>query len=110
MNFNKVKISTTVPKENADDLRNSLGKAGAGIIGDYTYCSFSVIGKGRFKPNEKAHPHIGEANKLEIVEEEQIEIVCNKDIAKKVVLELREAHPYEEPIIEIIPLIDEDQL
>jgi hypothetical protein len=56
MDFKKVKISTTVPTENAEDSRAALGKAGAGVFGNYTFCSFSVIGKGRFKPNEKAHP------------------------------------------------------
>lgn len=44
----KVKISTTVPIENADDLRAALGKAGAGEFGQYRYCSFSVTGKDVF--------------------------------------------------------------
>lgn len=110
MNFKLVKISTTVPRENADAMRETLGKVGAGSIGNYTFCSFSVTGKGRFKPNEKANPHIGKANELETVEEEQIEVVCERDIAKQIVLVLRKAHPYEEPIIDIMPLIDEEQL
>lgn len=110
MDFKFVKISTTVPRENADMVREALGKAGAGAIGNYSYCSFSVTGKGRFKPNDKAHPHIGTANELEIVEEEQIEVVCERAIAKQVISKLRKAHPYEEPIIDIFPLIDEEDL
>lgn len=107
MDFKRVKISTTVPLENADQLRNALGEAGAGKIGEYSFCSFSVIGRGRFKPNENANPHIGEANKLEVVEEEQIEVVCDRAIAKQVIAALKTAHPYEEVIIDITPLIDE---
>jgi len=110
MDFKLIKISTTVPRENADALRVALGKAGAGAIGNYSYCSFSVTGKGRFMPNEKAHPHIGTANKLEIVDEEQIEIVCERSKAKHALSILKKAHPYEVPIIDIFPLLDEDQL
>lgn len=108
--FRRVKISTTVPLENADQLRQALGKAGAGKIGEYSFCSFTVTGKGRFMPSENADPHIGEANKLEVVEEEQIEVVCDRTIAKQVIAALKAAHPYEEVIIEVTPLIDESML
>lgn len=110
MDFKRVKISTTVPVENADQLRDALGKAGAGKVGEYSFCSFSVTGKGRFMPSENANPHIGHANKLEVVEEEQIEVVCDRAIAKQVVAALKSAHPYEEVIIEITPLINEEIL
>jgi len=110
MNFKRVKITTTVPLENADAVRKALGKAGAGIIGNYSFCSFSTLGKGRFMPNDQANPHIGQANKLEVVEEEQIEVTCDRAIAKQVIAALKDAHPYEEVIIEVVPLIDEDDL
>ncbi|HEY5695509.1 MAG TPA: hypothetical protein VIQ80_01610 [Candidatus Saccharimonadales bacterium] len=110
MNFTRVKVSTTVPLENADAVREALGKAGAGIVGNYSFCSFAIIGTGRFMPNDQANPHIGKANMLETVEEERIEVACDRDVAKRVVAALRQAHPYEEPIVNIVPLIDEDQL
>jgi len=110
MDCKLVKISTTVPRENADAVRKALGEAGAGAYENYSYCSFSVTGKGRFMPSKKANPHIGTANKLEVVDEEQIEIVCERASAKHVVLTLRKAHPYEVPIIDIIPLISEEDL
>lgn len=106
----KVKISTTVPIENADELRTALAEAGAGVFGEYRYCSFSVTGKGRFLPVGNANPHIGQVGKLEIVEEEQIEVICDRADAKKVITVLKEAHPYEEVIVEVIPLIDEKDL
>jgi len=110
MDFKRVQITTTVPLENADAIRDALGKAGAGILGDYSFCSFSINGKGRFKPSAHADPHIGEANKLEVVDEEQISVNCDLKEAKQVVAALRAAHPYEEPLIDIIPLIDEADL
>jgi hypothetical protein len=110
MDFKRVKIVTTVPIEHADAIRDALGKAGAGHIGEYSFCSFSSIGTGRFKPTEKANPHIGEAHKLEVVEEQQIEVVCDRAVAKQVITALRIAHPYEEPVIDIVPLLNEDEL
>lgn len=110
MNFERVKIITTAPHEDADKIRQALGEAGAGSIGDYRYCSFSIRGKGRFMPTEQADPHIGEANKLEVVEEEQIEVICERAKVKQVIATLRQAHPYEEPIVDIVPLLDEGEL
>jgi hypothetical protein len=110
MDFKRVKISTTVPFTHADTVRDALGKAGAGHIGEYSFCSFSFNGEGRFMPSEAANPHIGEANKLEVVKEEYIEVVCGRPIARQVIQALKQAHPYEEVIVNIVPLIDEDQL
>ena len=39
--------------------------------------------------------------------EEKLEVVCNIKLVKKVITALREVHPYEEPAIDIIPLLDE---
>lgn len=104
----KVKISVTIPLENVDEVRNAICEAGAGVIGNYTYCSMSTKCIGTFKPNDEANPYIGENNKLEFVEEEKLEVVCDVAIVKQVISRLREVHPYEEPAISIVPLLDED--
>ena len=103
-----VKIVVTVPTNEADVLRKVLGDSGGGKIGEYTYCSFSVKGKGRFLPNEGSSPTIGAVGKPEIVEEERIEITCNMTNAKKVIDSIRETHSYEEPAIDVYPLLDLD--
>ncbi len=107
---NKVKIFVTVPVENTEEIRNAVCKAGAGIIGEYTYCTNCVKSIGTFLPNDKANPYIGEKNKLEFVEEDKLEFICDIRNAKHVISELRKVHPYEEPAIDIVPLIDEDCL
>ena len=108
--INRVKIFVTVPCENTEDVRNAVCKAGAGIIGEYEYCTTSVKSIGTFIPSNNANPYIGESNKLEIVEEDKLEFICDIRKAKHVISELRKVHPYEEPAIDIIPLIDEDTL
>ena len=106
--INKVKIIVTIPIENVNEVRNAICEAGAGVIGNYTHCSMSTKCIGTFKPTDEANPYIGERNNLEFVEEEKLEVVCNVDIVKNVISKLREVHPYEEPAIDIIPLIDEN--
>lgn len=105
-----VKIVTFVPIADADKVREAIGSAGAGQIGEYSFCSYSVIGKGRFVPSDKANPHIGVANELETVDEERIEVVCEKTKAKAVIEAMRQAHPYEEVAFDIYPLISEEEL
>lgn len=63
---------------------------------------------GTFKPNDNANPYIGENNKMKFVEEEKLEVVCDVNNVKNVILKLRAIHPYEEPAIDIIPLLDEE--
>ena len=107
---NKVKIFVTVPIENTQEVRDAVCKAGAGIIGEYSYCTTCVKSIGTFIPNDNAKPYIGENNKLEYVEEDKLEVICDIQKAKHVITELRKVHPYEEPAIDIVPLIDEDSL
>ena len=107
-NIEKVKISVTVPAENLEAVRNAICEAGAGVIGNYTYCSYSSKVVGTFRPNEQSNPYVGEKNKLEFVYEEKLEVVCAVEKVNQVITTLRKAHPYEEPAIEITPLLNEN--
>lgn len=104
----RVKIVVTVPVDDTERIRNVICEAGAGIIGEYSYCSMATKCIGTSMPSENANPYIGTSNKLECIEEDKLEVVCDVDKVKTVLKALREAHPYEEPAIDIIPLIDED--
>ena len=50
-----------VPQENAEAVRTAVFAAGAGVIGDYSQCSWSVTGTGQFLPGDGASPAIGSA-------------------------------------------------
>ena len=108
VNVNKVKIFVTIPPKNIEEVRNAVCESGAGIIGDYSFCTSSTRSIGTSKPNNNANPYIGEKNNLEVVEEEKLEFVCDIDKVKAVISKLKEVHHYEEPTIDIIPLIDEE--
>lgn len=107
IDIKKLKIIVTIPVENTDEVRKAICNEGAGVIGNYTHCSMSTKCIGTFKPTDKANPYIGEINNLEFVEEEKLEVICDVSLVKNVISKLREVHPYEEPAIDIIPLIDE---
>lgn len=108
-NINRVKIFVTIPINSVEKVREAVCNAGAGIIGEYSYCTSSTRVTGTFIPSENANPYIGELNKLEYVDEEKLEFVCEVDKVKKVIEQLRANHHYEEPAIDIIPLIDEKE-
>ncbi|MBI2594031.1 hypothetical protein HYW44_05320 [Candidatus Daviesbacteria bacterium] len=101
-----VKIVTFVPLKDADKVRKALGEAGVGRIGKYSHCSFSTRGIGRYNPLDGASPAIGEVGKPQEVEEERIEVVCERGIAKKVIEKMIMAHPYEQPAIEAYEILD----
>lgn len=98
------KVVVTVPEAGADTLREAIGNAGGGKVGNYTHCSFSVKGTGRFLPIDGAHPTIGQVGRLEEVAEERIEITCDSENVEAIVAAIREVHPYEEPAIDIYEL------
>jgi hypothetical protein len=98
------KIVVTVPVADSDKIREAIGQAGGGNIGNYSFASFSARGVGRFKPEAGANPAIGEIGKLEEVEEERVEFSCADELVSGVVAAIKKAHPYEEPVIDIYSL------
>lgn len=104
------KIVTFVPVKDADQVRKALGDAGAGVLGNYHHASFSTRGIGRFIPGKGAQPTIGEVGKLQEVEEERIEVICQKDKVKEVTAAIKRTHPYEEVPLEIYQLVDEREI
>ncbi len=106
MNSKNVKIVVFVPESHTDIVRDAIGKAGAGKIGNYSFCTFSTKGVGRFKPEEGSRPHIGEVGKLEEVVEERIETICLRENLDDVIRAIKEVHPYEEVALDVYALED----
>jgi hypothetical protein len=61
-------------------------------------------GVGRFRPEDGANPAIGKVGELEAVEEERIEVVCDRALLKQVIGAIKNVHPYEEVALDIYPL------
>lgn len=106
----KIKIVVYVPESHTDAVRNAMGEAGAGKIGNYSYCSFVTKGTTYFMPMEGSQPVEGTIGELAQVIEDKIETVCMKDDVEKVLAAIEQAHPYEEPAIDIYPIEEIDRI
>ncbi len=93
-----------VPPENAEAVRAAVFAAGAGHIGDYSHCSWSVTGTGQFLPGEGASPAIGSVGAVERVVEDRVEVIAPARARREVLSAMRAAHPYEEPAFDIFAL------
>jgi putative NIF3 family GTP cyclohydrolase 1 type 2 len=65
-----------VPAPHANLVREAMFDAGAGRIGDYSHCSWTVAGQGRFLPLDGASPAIGTVGSIEHVAEDRIELIA----------------------------------
>lgn len=98
------KLVTYCPQKNSQEVQEALFAAGAGNIGNYSECSFSYEGKGSFKANDNANPHLGEKGKRHVENESCIETIFPFYLQEKVVQALVKAHPYEEVAYDIYTL------
>jgi len=98
------KLVTFCPEEAVDAVRSGLSSVGVGQIGAYTQCSFELRGQGTFFGGESSTPAVGEKGRLERVDEIRLEMVCPGASLPLAMTMLRQAHPYEEPPIEIYQL------
>lgn len=104
------KLVVFVPKSHAKIVREALGDAGCGHIGDYSHCTFNSEGIGTFLPLEGTNPYIGQTGKKEEVEEIKIETIMPQSLQKKAISAMLAVHPYEEPAFDIYPLDNEGQI
>ena len=104
------KLYTYVPLPQVEAVKTALFNAGAGAIGRYNECSFSVTGTGTFKPMEGTNPFIGSSGgKREEVAEAKIEFIFPVARQAQLIRALLQSHPYEEVAYEIIRLENADQ-
>jgi putative NIF3 family GTP cyclohydrolase 1 type 2 len=93
-----------VPVQDADAVREAMFGAGAGQIGDYSHCSWSVRGIGQFLPHDGASPAVGSVGSVERVSEDRVEVIAPSQLRAHVLAAMRTAHPYEEPAFDIVAL------
>lgn len=98
------KILVYVPNNHADIVRKAIFNSGGGCIGNYDSCSFNSEGVGTFRGNSESNPFVGRKNELHQEPETRIEFMIPRYMQNKVLRAITEAHPYEEPAFDIIPL------
>lgn len=104
----QVKLVTFVPETHLAVVREALANAGAGQIGAYSECSFSTPGTGTFRPDDTANPFSGRVGALNEEPERRLEMLLPRVLVPAAIRALRDAHPYEEPAYDIVPLENRD--
>ncbi len=98
------KLVTFVPPDHLDGVREALFGAGAGEVGKYRRCSYYLLGEGTFLPLEGASPYVGQEGREERTKEHRLEVLVEGGRLASVLASLKEAHPYEEPAVDVYPL------
>ncbi len=106
MNYTKVKFEIYIPLSHVDKLREGINNTGALTIGKYDNCMSITEVMGYFRPLKGAKPYTGKENDLSKEKEAKIEFRCHKDLAIEVINVIKAIHPYEEPVYDIIPIIN----
>ncbi|WKD59667.1 Nif3-like dinuclear metal center hexameric protein [Corynebacterium caspium] len=104
------KWGVQVPESHVEALKTALFNAGAGEIGDYQECAFTISGRGQFRPKAGANPHIGTSGELSQIAELRVEFIAQRQHRSNILAALRQAHPYEEPAFDILELVNDIDL
>lgn len=102
-----IKLQVFIPAAYKTPFDETLTKAGIGTIGEYQDCVYETKGIGRFTPSHEATPYIGTALEREAVEEVKLEYLITKNQMGKAIKLIHEAHPYETPAYDLIPLLNQ---
>ncbi|SHN92271.1 Bsu YqfO NIF3/CutA domain [Bathymodiolus heckerae thiotrophic gill symbiont] len=99
------KLCFFVPESHVEQVKAALFAQGAGKIGEYDCCAWQVLGTGQFKPLAASQPFIGETGKITTLDEYKVEMVCDDQLIKQVVVALLQAHPYQEPAYDVTKIL-----
>ncbi len=102
-----VKIEIYLPADNLEVMRIALQKAKAGIVGNYDNVFAITQVTGHWRPLEGANPYLGQVGELETAPEIKMELNCEIQYVKTALQAIRKAHPYEEPLIRVIPILNQ---
>ncbi len=105
MHFCKLEIF--IPKTHLRELQTVLQKADAGHIGNYDSClSYSEV-VGTWRTLENASPYLGKTNEISQQPEIKVEVRVELEKLNQTIKAIKTIHPYEEPVINIVPLLNE---
>ena len=103
-NFTDVKLEIFIPQDHAMKLADALSEIGVGVIGTYDHCVALTAVRGFFRPMEGANPFEGTIGEISEVAEYKMEVNCKRELVEDAIKVIKSAHPYEEALINVIPL------
>ena len=104
MDFAYCKLEIFIPESPLAPLQTALRTVDAGHIGCYDCClSYSRV-TSCWRPLEGTSPYLGREGEVCRAPELKVEAVCPAREADRVLAAVKRVHPYEEPVINVIPL------
>lgn len=98
------KLEIFLPADHLQPLQQALQSVDAGHIGRYDSClSYSPV-TSCWRPLEGTHPYLGQPGQLTRAPELKVEVSCRAALLGQTLAAIRKVHPYEEPVINVIPL------
>ena len=98
------KLEIFIPQTHFKALQKVLQTVDAGHIGNYDSClSYSLV-MGVWRPLENTNPYIGTTNQISEEPELKVEVNIKAENLQKTISAIKDVHPYEEPIINILPM------
>jgi hypothetical protein len=105
--FNEaIKIEIFIPESHLSPLQKALGENGIGKIGNYDHCLSITNVTGTWRPLEGAEPYDGKIGEVSYGQELKIEVNCPRELLPVALRAIRKVHPYEEPVINLVPLLN----
>ena len=102
--FEYCKLEIFLPETHLAALQAALQEADAGHIGHYDCClSYSPV-TGCWRPLEGTAPYLGRIGEISSEPELKVEVTCRTERVEETVAAVKRVHPYEEPVINVIPL------
>ena len=100
-----VKLEIFIPETHFPQLQKALQRVDAGHIGNYDSCLSYARVMGTWRPLAGTHPYIGMQDEISYEPELKVEVTISAEKLKETVAAVKAVHPYEEPVINAMPLI-----
>lgn len=102
--FQYLKLEIYIPESRLPALQSALQEQDAGHIGKYDSClSYSKV-TSTWRPLTGTSPYNGEEGELSCEEELKVEVTIRAGQLEDVMNAVRTVHPYEEPVVNVLPL------
>ncbi len=100
-----LKLEIFIPEDHLPALRDALQQVDAGHIGKYDLCLACSPVMGSWRPLEGATPYRGAPGQISCEPELKVEVTIRAERLGETIRAIRAVHPYEEPVINAIPLV-----
>ncbi len=99
------KLEIFIPESHLTTLQETLRNLDAGHIGNYDAClSYSRV-ISTWRPLHGSKPFIGIVDEVSEEYELKVEVTCKLSQLETIIQAIKKIHPYEEPVINAIPLL-----